>query len=219
MLIGLRRKFIFVANMKTASSAIETVLKPLAEIVITDSEFGKHLPFSIIEQRFSWIFEYVPQVDFFIFGVIREPIDFIVSLYNFHSRADFELRPRLYTGAIGFDAFLSNWCADNCDQIEPQHWKFLDRDGHIAPNFIVSYQRLTKGLTYVANRIDAPALRKMPMINVSNELLSRHDLTAYQRSWIAEMFADDYRFLERFCDRLLTPAEQQGWRNHMRAVA
>jgi hypothetical protein len=220
MLISLKRKFIFVANLKTASSAIETVLKPLADIAIADSQFGKHLPFSSIEERFAWIFECVPRREMFIFGVMREPVDFLVSLYNFHSRADFKfMRPELHTGGMDFDAFLSRWCTDNRDQIEPQHRKFLDRDGHIAPNLIVSYPRLKEGLAYVADRIDAPALRTMPTINVSDHVLSRRELTVEQHAWIAETFADDQRFLERFCDRLLMPAEQEGWRNHIDGLA
>jgi hypothetical protein len=220
MLIGLKRKFVFVANLKTASSAIEAVLRPLSEIAITDSQFGKHLTFADIERRFSWVFEHIPRQELFVFGIMRDPVDFIVSLYNSHANADFKfMHPHLYTGAMDFDQFISRWCDDNRDQIGPQYLKFLDRDGGIAPDLIISYRRLAKGLDYVASRIDAPALRTMPTINVSQGFLSRYRLSRQQRAWIADTYAGDRRFIERFCDHLLTAEERGDWQNGITGYA
>ena len=42
MLLSLAHKFLFVANVKTASSSIEATLAPLAEIAIGETRFGKH---------------------------------------------------------------------------------------------------------------------------------------------------------------------------------
>jgi hypothetical protein len=216
MLIGLKRKFVFVANLKTASSAIEEVLKPLSEIAISDSQFGKHLAFADIEQRFSWVFEHIPRQEFFVFGIMRDPIDFIISLYNSHANTDFKfMHPHLYTGAMDFDEFLSRWCDDNRDQIRPQYLKFLDHNGWIAPDLIISYRRLARGLAYVSRRIGAPTLRTMPPINVSQGLLARYRLSRKQRAWIADTYADDQRFLGCFCDRLLTAQEREDWRTGM----
>jgi hypothetical protein len=218
MLIGLNRRFIFIANLKTASSAIEQVLKPICEIAIADAPFGKHLPFFEIETRFPWIFDYIPRKEFFIFGVMRDPVDFVLSLYNSHASNGFRiLHPWLYTGAMKFDEFVTTWCRENQDQMAPQYLRFLDRDGHIAPDLIISYNNLGGGLNYVARRIGAPGLRSLPTINASNPRLSRDGLTPRQRDWIDATFADDQHFLERFCDRLLTPSEQEVWRDPISA--
>jgi hypothetical protein len=212
MLIGLARKFIFISNLKSASTAIEVALRPLAEIIFTEQRDLKHLPFSDIQERFSWIFDMIPRQEFLIFGVIRDPIDFMISLYNSHTKNDFKTFPTLYTGEIDFDEFLATWCPVFCDQIIQQYTRLLDNNGHIAANFIISYHRLSEGLQYVASRIDAPGLCPLAPANVSPHRLSRNDLTRRQLAWISQHFEDDQRFMERFCDRLLTPAEQRSWK-------
>lgn len=53
MLISLRKKFIFVANLKTASTAIEKQLRSVCEVAILQTRFGKHHGLDEIEKRFS----------------------------------------------------------------------------------------------------------------------------------------------------------------------
>jgi hypothetical protein len=212
MLIGLNRKFIFIANLKSASSAIEQTLKPLSEIVLSDSPFDKHIPFSMIEDTFEWVFQVIPRRDFLIFGVMRDPIDVMLSLYNSHTHVSFRIVfPRLYTGGMNFDRFLEQWCRENSNQLVPQHTRFLDRNGAIAANYIIAYDQLGKGLRYISSCIEAPALLKLPAVNVSKRRLRRDDLTKSQCDWIARQFAEDDRFLAEFCNRPLTRADQQAW--------
>jgi hypothetical protein len=212
MLIGLDRKFIFIANLKTASSAIEQTLKPLSEISITEAPFDKHMPFSSIEYLFSWTFDVIPRQQFMIFGVMRNPVDFVLSLYNSHTHKSFRIVfPHIYTGGMNFDRFLAEWCEKNREQLVPQYTRFLDRNGAIAANFVIAYDQLPKGLRHVASCIGAPQLLRMPMVNVSNRRLRRGDLTKQQFAWISQHFADDERFLARFANRLLTPADQASW--------
>src|SRR5436309_11373731 len=89
MLISLSHQFIFVANLKSASSSIERALGPDAEFRAIKTNWGKHDDLSTISKKFKWIKRYVPAQDFFIFGVMRDPVDFILSLYNFHTRSTF----------------------------------------------------------------------------------------------------------------------------------
>jgi hypothetical protein len=211
MVIGLSRGFIFIANLKSASTAIEVALRPLAEIVFMEPMHLKHLPFSEIQDKFSWIFQMIPQQDFLIFAVMRDPIDFMISLYNSHTKDDFKNSPDVYTGDMNFDEFLSTWCAIFYDQTAPQYTRLLDCNGDIAANFIISYNRLREGLQYVASRIGAPVLCPLAPANVSPHRFSRDDLTRSQLAWISQHFEDDRRFMKQFCDRLLTPADQRSW--------
>lgn len=212
MLIGLNRRFIFIANLKCASSAIEQTLRPYAEIALTDSSFDKHIPIRQIEERFDWIFQIIPRHDFLIFGVMRDPIDYMLSLYNSHTHVSFRIAfPLRYTGGMDFDRFLQQWCPQNPEQLMPQHTRFLDRNGAIAVNYVVGYDQLGKGLRYIASCIEAPELLRLPAVNVSKRRLRRGDLTPSQRNWIARQFAGDERFLSEFCNRPLTAQDQAVW--------
>jgi hypothetical protein len=212
MVIGLNRRFIFIANLKSASTAIEVALRPLAEIIFMEPMDLKHLSFADIQDKFPWIFNMVSRRDFLIFAVMRDPVDFMISLYNSHTKEYFRDFPNVYTGEMDFDEFLSTWCPTFWDQTAPQYNRLLDCNGDIAPNFIISYDRLSEGLKYVASRIGAPVLCPLAPANVSPHPFSRSDLTGSQLAWISRHFEDDRRFMRRFCNRLLTPADQSSWR-------
>ncbi len=46
MLLSLTKKFLFIANLKTASTSIERVLNGHCELRLTHSPFGKHQTFA-----------------------------------------------------------------------------------------------------------------------------------------------------------------------------
>jgi hypothetical protein len=212
MLIGLSKKFIFIANLKAASSAIEQALKPSAEIAFIEAQSDKHIPFLEIERRFGWIFDTVPREKFMIFGVMRDPVDFVISLYNSHTHISFRIVfPHLYTGGMSFERFLDKWCIENSGELVPQYTRFVDENGAIGANFIIGYDRLLDGLRYIAASIGAPQLLTLPKVNVSNRRVRRCDLTHRQLTRISERFAEDERFLAGFCNRLLTRADQEAW--------
>ncbi|HEX3870734.1 MAG TPA: sulfotransferase family 2 domain-containing protein [Pirellulales bacterium] len=210
MLISLRRKFVFIANLKCASTAIETRLRAMAEIALVESRFGKHLPLSMMEQRFGWVFQQVPRQDFIIFGVLRDPIQYMVSLFNSHSDNKFKDNERLYTGEMDFDIFLDKWCTANRGQVVPQHTRFLRDDGTIGANFIISYEKISEGWRQLASLIGAANLQALPMVNVSNQRVRAEDLSSRQLDWISRQFDGDYRFMD-FCDRRLTRDDQHSW--------
>jgi len=203
VLIGLDRKFIFVANLKVASTSIAEILRPLSEIALVESRFEKHLPYWLIEERFNWIFSLIKREDFFVFGVMRDPVDFVVSLFNSHTDEKFREYPTLYTGDLDFDGFINEWTKVNSDQIAPQFTRFLTKEGKIGANYIISYSNLGEGLDYVASVIDAPALRTLPHANVSNRRICRNDLSGQHLEWIARALEQDGQFIEKFCDRML----------------
>ena len=90
MLLSLSHKFIFVANLKSASTAIESAMGDKAEIKLSATKFGKHDGLSAISNKFAWIKRYIPYEEFFVFGVIRDPVDYLLSLYNSHQKPAFD---------------------------------------------------------------------------------------------------------------------------------
>ena len=137
MLLSLSHKFLFIANVKTASSSIERALRSKAEIAIGETRFGKHENLSAISRKFAWVRQYVPYSEFFVFGVIREPVDWVLSLYNSHSKSDFDGLP-YSTKGVPFDDFLREGVEKRW-QMRPQHLRFTDEHGRFRVNHLLDF--------------------------------------------------------------------------------
>ncbi|MBV8801118.1 MAG: hypothetical protein JO208_15100 [Alphaproteobacteria bacterium] len=192
MLISLSRKFIFVANLKSASSSIERALGSYAEFKVTQTQYGKHDELTAISKKFHWIKKYVPLEEFYIFGVIRDPIDFILSLYNFHTREGFDGKRHSSKG-LSFDQFWEVWCGKSW-QTRPQHRRFVDRTGKFQMNHIVRFAELNQQFPALCSRIGVTA--QLGHANISPDVLSRGDLTEEQISRIKVRYTDDYKFID-----------------------
>jgi hypothetical protein len=205
MLLSLTKKFLFLANLKTASTSIERVLGPHCELRLNQSRFGKHQSFSEFAERFKWLLGCANVNDLFIFGVMRDPVEYVLSIYNSHKRDVFRDTPRLYTGEMDFGQFISQWAPRNADQLRPQHVRFTSTEGRIVTNFLISYDRLEEGLALVGDRLGVPELKNIPKMNVSPRGAVRNDLTSEQIAWIEQKFQRDKDIIERHCNVLHEP--------------
>jgi SAM-dependent methyltransferase len=217
MLISLSNKFVFIAGLKAASTAIETALKSSAQLALIEARFGKHQPFREIDVRFGWMLRQIDPGELLVFGVMRDPVDYMISLYNSHTAPRFKENPDLYTAGMDFDRFLGEWTVRNHDQVEQQYRRFVDHKDRIAANYIISYDQLDEGLRFVSQRIGVEGLVPLGRENESNGPLDRSSLTGEQSGWIEAHFAQDREILSGYCNRLLTsrtqvssPAAEQG---------
>lgn len=135
-------KFIFIANTKCASTSIEaSKIAKIADIRITDNNIKKHMPIREIHNRFDFIFEKYDFNDFFKFGIIRDPIDWVVSWFNFRSRVGLKNpnhpNHKNYTGNMTFSEF---WHA-NKDKgfLSPQYHNFFfaNKNKNLGVNYLV----------------------------------------------------------------------------------
>lgn len=207
MLISLTKKFVHIANLKVASTSIERALRPFSEIALAESRFGKHMPLAEVETRFSWLFQFLARKEFLVFGAIRDPVDYVLSLYNSHSDDKFRDDTQLYTGRMDFDEFLSDWCVRNSDQLAQQHRRFLTRRGTIGANYIISFPKLQEGLQFIATMLQVPNLVTIGQCNASMQRVSRAELNCSHFDWINERFAADYEFIQRYCDCYMSTAD------------
>jgi len=203
MLLSLNKKFLFIANLKTASTSIERVLAPYCELRLTQANHGKHQSFVEVAERFRWLLGCTNIEDLFVFGVIRDPVDFVLSLYNSHKRDQFKGNARLYTGGMDFDQFIAQWVPKNADQLKNQHVRFVSSEGRLITNLLISYDKLHEGLEIVANKIGTPDLLKLPKANASPEGLTRADLTKEQTDWIEARLRRDREFIDRHANKLV----------------
>ncbi|CAI8296400.1 MAG: Uncharacterised protein [Hyphomonas sp. TMED17] len=89
MLISISKRFLFIANSKTASTSLSKALRPYAEIERQGSPDRKHVSMGAVLDHYKFLFELPPFAPdtFFRFGVIRDPLDWIHSWYRYRQRA------------------------------------------------------------------------------------------------------------------------------------
>lgn len=193
MLLSLNRKFVFVANLKSASTTIEAALGPKADVRFSQTQFGKHDGLSQISHKFGWVKRYVPYDEFFVFGVIRDPVDYLLSLYNSHNKAEFDGKLHSTKG-MSFDDFLAVWCGQSW-QAKPQHLRFTDNHERFKMKHLVLYENLAGEFEQICHRLKLGWV-ELGRKNSSPAVLVRSDLTAAQIGVVRQRYAEDYEWIE-----------------------
>jgi hypothetical protein len=191
MLISLSHRFVFVANVKTASTSIEAALRPYAEIAISETRFGKHIGLAEIEKRFDFIFRKQPLDSFFVFAVLRDPVDMLVSVYASHHKPEFLGQPH-YTGGLSFDQFLEIFRRKQSWQLVPQAQRLKDRTGRLRMDYLIDFGRLEPQFQEVLSLIGLPPT-PLPAYNESPDVMSPEDVSPEARKAIAEAYRRDIR--------------------------
>lgn len=192
MLISFTHKFIFVANLKSASTAIETAIGEKAEIRISATKFGKHDGLSAISNKFAWIKRYVPYEEFFVFGVMRDPLDYLLSLYNSHQKPAFDGKQQSTKG-MSFSDFLEVWC-ERSWQARPQLKRFEDEHGRLRMRYLIDLAKLGEEFPKICAHLQLGPV-ELGHKNESPEVLKRGDLTAEQVERATAMYKADYEYL------------------------
>ena len=187
MLIGIKKKFIFVANSKTASTAIEFALAPYAEINHTGTPQRKHISWINVLEEYKSIFQQPgcsPQ-EFFKFGVIREPVEWVMSWYNYRlGNQDVEHPLR---SDMTFEEFWSgaDW-VKNITQME----HFLDSSGSCAFDLLIPHEAIA-GVFPKVLRILRLSDFSPPQKNVSRKTIRRTDISESLEIEINEHYEKD----------------------------
>jgi hypothetical protein len=187
MLISIRHNFVFIANLKTASTSIEAVLRPFSDITNTYTATGKHDGYQDIARKFSWLFEKRPLAGFCIFGVVRHPVDYVLSVYNSHAKAAFDGKPAS-TRNIPFDKY---WYEghDTKWQLTAQSARFLDADGKVAADYVIDFATVSAEFRALLLRMKVKG--DLGHLNESPSVVTRRDLSATTIRSIEDAFAAD----------------------------
>jgi len=196
MLLSLSRRFIFVANLKTASTSIEACLRPFSEICIARTDFGKHESFGKIEERFPWAFDLISRENFFVFGVIRDPLDYAISIYNSHQKPDF-LGQDSFTGDNSFEEFYQKWKQKDSWQLHPQYKRFLNNKGEYALDYLLNLDQLPEQWPQICKILEIPD-RELRNLNVSPMGAQRADIDPALVKQVYNDYATDSLLAEQF---------------------
>ncbi len=190
MLIGLERKFVFVANTKTASTSIESVLKPHADIQHAGNPERKHVPlrraFNLYPEVFGTGREKAG--DYFKFGVMRDPLDWIGSWFRYRkgNKVDAPL-----PADMEFAEFwaLADWNIRRRDGTRfLQRHMFSDVQGGLLADVIIPFDQLNSLFTEICDAFGFES--KLPRENVSH--VSELSVPKSLEEELREFYAPDY---------------------------
>ena len=109
MMVFWQQRLAFLATPKTASTAIEAALGPLATLVILRPKALKHTDATRFERYLQPFFSQDSGEPFEVVALMREPRDWLGSWYRDRQRDDVE--PDLSTAGLSFDDFVRAYCS------------------------------------------------------------------------------------------------------------
>jgi len=195
MLIGLERKFVFVANTKTASTSIETVLRPHAEIRHGGSPERKHVPLRRGLALYPEVFGPAGEKagDFFKFGVMRDPVDWIGSWFRYRKGNNVESP---LPADMDFATFWAqgDWNIRRADGARfLQRHLFSDWQGGLLADVIIPYERLGETFGEICDCLGLEST--LPRENISR--VSAVTVPETLKADLRAFYAPDYALLER----------------------
>lgn len=195
MLLSVKRRFLFIANLKTGSTTVERLLGPFAEIALPDSAFGKHMSLGEALDHFAFLFERAPFEDFRSFAVIRQPAERLFSLYRSHRGPFFEGTP-LSTDDMSFEEFLERWLPAHPAQAVAQSTLVKAPSHGAAVRDLIRFEDLNRRLPQLMQRLDIrkPAFRRIPVLNSSSGPACAISTEARQR--VEHLYAEDMDLYE-----------------------
>ncbi|WP_323034659.1 sulfotransferase family 2 domain-containing protein [Pararhodobacter sp.] len=192
MLIGVRKRFVFVANTKTASTSIDSVLCLHAEIMRAGSPERKHMKLGAIAAEYGFLFRN-PKFNFdtfFKFGVMREPLSWINSWYRYRrgNNVDSPLR-----ADMTFEEF---WHARDWNTQREGGKKYLqsnffvDAEGKNLADVIIPYERMNDYIPEIFAALKVSGT--LPRQNVSEVRETPLHLSPELRAEMLDFYAPDY---------------------------
>ena len=195
MLISVKKRFVFIANSKSASTSIEAALGRHAEIHHGGSPARKHIGWREVRKEYAFLFDnkkYDPGT-FLRFGVVRQPVDWVLSWFNYRRVNEGSDAPP----TLGFERF---WNDGDWVQNKQQRGRFLDDDGVCRFDLIIPMEALERALPELLAAMQINH-RHLPRKNQSPVALSRPEISPALIDRINEHYRDDLAFYSDWRDR------------------
>lgn len=196
MLASVEKRFLFVANTKTASTSIEHALIPYCEVFRSGTPQRKHITLHETLQGYQFLFgqpAHAPE-RYFKFGVMREPLDWIGSWFRY--RKGNKVQSPLPAGM----SFAEFWAMRDWNillgngQPNLQRRMFVGPKGGVLADVIIPYHRLDAMLPEILELLRIPAT--LPRQNVS-EITEAPAMSDALRAELQAFYAPDYALWNR----------------------
>jgi hypothetical protein len=196
MQISVKKRFVFISNTKNASTSIETALLPFCEIVRGGTSNRKHIWMADALQEYAFLFErpgFEPET-FFKFGVMRDPVEWIVSWYRYRkgNKVDAPL-PAHMTFAQFWEMGDWNKIIQPTGEKRLQSQFFTGKDGKLLMDFIIPYETLAQAFPIIARSLGI--YTALPFENVSILRKDAVDVPGWLIPELRAFYAEDYALI------------------------
>lgn len=191
MLVFWKEKLVLLAVPKTASTAYETALAPIANIVVNDPPLLKHSPLYRYHRFFKPMLEDIGGQKMETLAVIRDPIDWLGSWYRFRSRPIL-VGTANSTASISFDAFVSAYMQEKKPDFAKvgSQAKFVARkDGSVGVTHLFAYEDQPALLTFLEQRLNTRISLSRFNVSPKRDLVLSAEVEAQLRQTCAPEFA------------------------------
>ncbi|SES39188.1 hypothetical protein SAMN04490244_11525 [Tranquillimonas rosea] len=197
MLIGVKKRFVFVANTKAASTSIEAALIDQAEIHRGGSPARKHISLREALREYRFLFgqeEHRPR-HFLKFGVMRDPIDWIGSWFRYRkgNKVDQPLPAGMTFAEFWQRADWNIRRPDGSKHLQGE--RFLGPKGGVMADVILPYHDLETGFARLCEGLGLPC--RLPRRNVSRLDEIGEEIDPDLRAEMRAFYADDYALFDR----------------------
>ncbi|WP_065329423.1 gamma-glutamyl kinase [Tritonibacter mobilis] len=112
MMVFYRARLVLLSVPKTGTTALQSALRPHADLVISDPPELKHAPLYRYNRWVRPMYEKVCGAELEVVAIMREPISWLGSWYRFRQRPHLDGRPTS-TKNMSFDEFVTDYCRGN----------------------------------------------------------------------------------------------------------
>lgn len=192
MLIGLEKKFIFIANTKTGSTSIQRALVPFSDIRHGGTPARKHISVRDVQVEYASVFTH-PGCDFdsfFKFGIMRDPADWVSSWFRYRKRkqARFPL-----PSDMTFEEFWDqrDWTFQSKEgEKNLQKKRFVSESGDLLMDRIIPYPELAQQFSEICDGLDIKTT--LERANKSRIRASEVPIAPKLRRELEQFFEEDY---------------------------
>lgn len=205
MIISARKKFIFVANTKTASNSIESILSDDGDINIFRPLLGKHDTLLLIKENFNSFFLRGSNIglsfnDYYKFGVMREPFSWIVSWYNYNAREELaspnSSNHAAYSANRSFGQYFEDHVLNGgrAPFTGCQRDKFVDykNNDELIADEVILYENLQADFKKTCKKL------KLNQVEISKV---RRNVTAAKKLTVEDLSINDRNMVEHYYSR------------------
>lgn len=180
MLASVDYKFVVLLQQKTGTTALEAGLRKHAQFHVGGKPRWKHLDYREYKDIFG---DYFERQGCEVFGVVRDPISHMKSIYRFRARDNLRKRKRMSVQHRSFEEFVAAWSKPKvpgfADYKRPRDF-FRTPEGGVAPITYYRYESLPDLVALLSEKIGQPIA--LPVRNQSPPMEIEHDWDALRAS-------------------------------------
>ena len=207
MLVSRSHRFMFLAGTKSASTTVEFALRRHCQVALLRPEHGKHISYPEAIRLIGPLLgrARTQPADLFRFGVIRDPIDWVVSWYNYRSRESLQAAGESGNSCAGVEfsqfaeAVMQHAARPGYAKLGTQSKRFHGTDGAVAVDYLIPLPRLQADLIIIAEALAIKGTIDIGQksLNVSPAIFSASDIPAVLAARLRAHLVRDVALYER----------------------